>query len=569
MWFLRHAGALVAAAALSTACAAAGPPSTSPRSDPATAGSPSVPAQRPADPVATAAIAGRVVSGTTRDPIARARVVVTSPVLTAARVALTDDRGAYAFTGLPAGAFVIRGSRTGFASQQLGSANEPLTVSAGARVHAPDLVLPEASVIAGRILDEDGTPLAGARIVALPPQPRGGHPSRAPTAEASSNDAGEFRLTGLASGEYVVAASDPAFSSVGDEHGALDYGPTYFPGVSLIEDARTVSAGRGADAPRIEFRLRIVRPAQVSGTLVAPGAGSLRSAAVILAPLEGPPETQPPRDIALRPDGQFVFRNVRPGHYYIRARGELEEKGVALFAAYRVVVDGSDVTGIEMRLEPGAQVAGSVQAAKTSTEDLILDTLSVRAPFADGTSFGDALTGRVDANGRFEIRGLMPGRHYVAVEGLLHPWFVAAVLLRGRDVVDGLIDISGGEQFPDARIILADNGAQITGAVTGADGQPSAHRLVVAGPALPELWEPANTRVRVTRSDASGAFELSSLPPGEYRVAAVRIADERDLYRAEVATHAIESGTAVTVGPRESRAVNLTVRSSGPPDRRR
>ena len=60
----------------------------------------------------------------------------------------------------------------------------------------------------------------------------------------------------------------------------------------------------------------------------------------------------------------------------------------------------------------------------------------MRAPFSDGSSFGDAPTGEILANGSFIIRGLMSGSHIITVEGLPYPWVLKSVTYRGQDITD-------------------------------------------------------------------------------------------------------------------------------------
>ena len=87
----------------------------------------------------------------------------------------------------------------------------------------PSLHLQKGGVIAGRVLDVNGEPMADARVMALRridsnPAARGGVAPRlmpAPGQGQQTNDIGEFRVSGLAPGEYFIAAS-PRLSPFGD-----------------------------------------------------------------------------------------------------------------------------------------------------------------------------------------------------------------------------------------------------------------------------------------------------------------------------------------------------------------
>ena len=66
----------------------------------------------------------------------------------------------------------------------------------------------------------------------------------------------------------------------------------------------------------------------------------------------------PPEDPQLLPDGVFSFGQVVPGNYQIRARGQTDPAGAALFAVYSLQVLGNDVENIQMALRPGAMLSG-------------------------------------------------------------------------------------------------------------------------------------------------------------------------------------------------------------------
>ena len=93
------------------------------------------------------------------------------------------------------------------------------------------------------------------------------------------------------------------------------------PASPFPDQARTVVVTGTGEPPRVEFRLKIVPPARVSGQLVASDGKQLFSAAIIMSPLEGegapmaPPEDpQPParRHLQLRPRSSPVTTRSAP-----------------------------------------------------------------------------------------------------------------------------------------------------------------------------------------------------------------------------------------------------------------
>jgi protocatechuate 3,4-dioxygenase beta subunit len=490
--------------------------------------------QAPAPPAATARISGTVKNAADDTPVARARVIATTPGLPEPRVTISGTDGKYALPDLPPGAYTITATRTGFAPYTYGQARSitgtPVSVITGQQLTAIDLPLTAGGAIVGRILDEDGAPFAGATVDALVNRTQNGNEMLFSVASAQTDDRGEFRLFGLAPGAYYVSAGDPAFASVSTPKGIQHYSPTYYPGTPLADPARPVTVG-AAPPPRIEFKLQLVPPARVGGQLVPADAKPLRGGTIVMTPLEGEGVPVAAPDPQLLPDGRFVFNGVAPGRYQIRARGQTDSEMVTLFAVYAVEVLGQDVNDIRMTLRPGALIDGVVLIdSKTGTKP-DLTTLRVRAPFTDGNAFGDSLTGTVQANGFYTLRGVMSGDHQMVVDGLQPPWVVTRVVSRGSDITDLQLTVEAREQLRNIRIFLSDQSGEVSGVVQTARHLPAANIGVLVCAKVPVFWMRTSRRLRVTFTDQNGRWRVAGLPPGEYFAVASPMIDESDLGR--------------------------------------
>ena len=556
------------ALAVSMSCGGSLPP---PATQPAVAGRPSAPpaapsavdALQPSAPPA-GAIRGRVVHADDRRPIGRARVALTSAALGEPRVAITGTDGAYEFRSLPAGAYSIAVTRTGFAPRRFGEGRSAspsvIPLVRDQHVEGIEIAIAPAGVIVGQILDEDGQALAGALIDALVSRYENGQPTLVSAAGARSDDKGAFRLTGLPAGQYIVAAFDPAFSRVGDETGPLTYTPTYYPGTMHPDQAGRVVVVPGVEPTlKVVFNLKIVRPARVSGRLVTSDVGPLISGAVIMSPIrtEGLAAV-PTRDAFILPDGTFSFRNVPPGRYQIQARGEADTQGPALFSMYAITVDGRDLSDLEMTLSPGANVEGSIVVeAVSAPRPASFAGIRVRAPLVDGGSFGDAISGDVRADGSFRIRGLVAGRHSVTVEGLEYPWVLKSVTYRGQDISDSALDAESGQEFTDVRVTITDATSEVSGAVKDDSGRVASDALVLIIPSSEQAWTRGSRRLRLVRTDANGRFRVRGLPAGEYRAVATRDLDEGDAYRRDLLRKLVLQGVPLAIADRERREIDL------------
>src|SRR5688572_19006698 len=170
-------------------------------------------------PTGTARIRGRVVAADNGAPLRRAQVRISAAELRVNRSATTDADGRYEFAELPAGRYNVNVSRSGYVSLSFGQQRpfeqgRPLDLGAAQQADRIDFALPRGAVIAGRITDELGEPLAGVRVQAMRYQylPNGRR-QLTPVGGAGmfggpvSNDLGEFRLYSLMPGTYVVSAT--------------------------------------------------------------------------------------------------------------------------------------------------------------------------------------------------------------------------------------------------------------------------------------------------------------------------------------------------------------------------
>ena len=159
--------------------------------------------------------------------------------------------------------------------------------------------------------------------------------------------------------------------------------------------------------------------------------------------------------------------------------------------------------------------------------------LRVRAPFADGSSFGDALTGDVAPDRTFRLRGVMTGWHYFEIEGLPEPWALARVLVRGREPAIGPIEVHESEQLPNVRLMVSTTATELSGLISDAAGHPVADALILLRPPGAPQWSGGDPRYQMARSDASGRYRIRRLPAGAYKAAALIAVDELAAWRSE------------------------------------
>src|SRR5687767_12623947 len=126
----------------------------------------SILAQTPPDIRPTAppgSISGTVVSATTGEPLRKASVSLTrSPGVPNLLIAVTDVQGRFSLTGLPTGQYTVSVDRFGYLSPSRAEIDkEIITVYDGQQVTGITIKLTPNGSISGRVLDDDGDPLAG------------------------------------------------------------------------------------------------------------------------------------------------------------------------------------------------------------------------------------------------------------------------------------------------------------------------------------------------------------------------------------------------------------------------
>jgi protocatechuate 3,4-dioxygenase beta subunit len=292
---------------------------------------------------ATGGITGRIVADGTNTPIAGARVLVfpagrwTGPMGPPPQ-AITDQDGRFALSNLAPGEYSLDVQKTGFVPLSDPMARpRTFTVAAG-QLLSLDLRLQRGGVISGRVLDGTGEPLTEASVMAMrrmpAPPSAGGGPRLVPApmqGHQQTNDLGEFRVAGLAPGEYVIAAARHGFpgfggpgvtprSSAGASAAHTTMVATFYPGTADQAGAQVVTVAAGAEVGNIVFTMQSAPAFRVSGIVVDEAGAPIENAMVMLmsdprsAPMMGPIGSG--RSDA---DGRFAIDEVPAGTYRANA----------------------------------------------------------------------------------------------------------------------------------------------------------------------------------------------------------------------------------------------------------
>lgn len=578
----------------------------------------------------TASIAGTVVDDQERAaPVRRAIVTVAGPGLVPSRSAITDDDGRFTIERLPAGRFTITVSRASFITSTYGAKRPgrpgtPVVVAAGQRVTDLAVKLWRGAVIAGVVRSEDGQPAEG-----LPVRVIAARQSAEPSIltldnnGVKTNDAGEFRIFGLAPGAYllcvtppVLRGTSPTAMSEADMDAALaalrargatppggrpapsptvqpadarpatsrpfSYAPIYFPGTANMSQATPIALVPGQVVENVNLQLQRVPTASVGGIVTFPdGRGaSGASIQIVQTPPPGYTLDAPLQATATAtPDGTFRIPAVGPGDYTLTARttppGVVVTSplgGPALWSEMKLSVSGVDLTGLTLRLEAGPSLAGRVAFAEGTSKppaDLTQWRVSLATPASlasrgpvMGSRFNPAPPIALNADGTFEIPGIPPGAFLFRLTGPgVGPtgWWMRSMIAGNRDLLDRIIEIRPGSPSMNVVVSMSDRHTELSGTLRTPAGQPGADVFVIAFSSDRTMWGPGARRVRAVRPDVDGRFSMPDLPPGEYLLGVVTDIDPDDWQNPAVLDQLVPASVKVTIGEGEKKVQDLQV----------
>ncbi|MFK5956540.1 MAG: carboxypeptidase regulatory-like domain-containing protein, partial [Planctomycetota bacterium] len=354
-----------------------------------------------------ASIAGKIMDGSSGAAVAGAEIELFDAAASDEFLAMfgeatwearSAEDGAFHFSRLPAGEYIITAKHDEFSETQYG----PFMVEETA-VEDITIMLHRGATLHVKVLDSEGIPVSDASVNALN--------SQSQIAESATTDMdGIATLPPLAAGNYQVTFTDLAGFNTTDNTGSLDVAMKFV----TLEDYEERTLVIGGIVPRADLEGEVRR------------AGELMASATIAIITDSGVKV----GIADK-QGWYEVKGVPLGTYtYTVTAGTPLRGGSTIFGLLELTSEGTVRKDIEMPLE-GIEV--HVTEAGSGKD---LANLPVAMRPMDGTNIQGGTFGLTNNDGVLELGSLEPGQYILSVGNL------AAVFLAGGDAGLGSKQIS-------------------------------------------------------------------------------------------------------------------------------
>jgi protocatechuate 3,4-dioxygenase beta subunit len=388
-----------------------------------------------------------------------------------------------------------------------------LTIAAGQALKEIIFKLQPNSVISGKVVDEEGEPLKDVMVCALRSVYQHGRRQYASTGTAIANDLGEFRLSGLAQGKYLVAAM---LLKQGGGRPAEDgtepvYLLTFYPNSPDANGAAPVSVGAGTETGGTDIRLIKTKAVRVKGKVMGMTAGQ-RLSVRLLQKNAGMLEMMSARSGSVKPaDGSFEITAVAPGSWVLRVMDMSAFRDAG--AGVPLEVGEKPIDGLTVDMTPLPDIDGEIifdgeQSQKPLFQELrpILETIDPS---------GLHLSAKASEDGTFQLKAVPQDKYFVRLISVPEGTYVSSVTLGDRKMGDDGLEI-GVAGTAKLEIKLRPGAAQVAGIVQDAEGKP----VPGAGVALISKSK-SYFLYQFYPTDQKGAFTFKNVTPEDYLLLAV------------------------------------------------
>jgi hypothetical protein len=512
-----------------------------------------------------ARVEGIAVNGANGEPIAGAKIRLCAqpPDAKAMAVcictsAVSDHDGRFIFSKAKPGHFYLDGKAEGYlrnALVQNGRGESEFDLHPG-ESRSFRFVLWPGGIISGRILDENGKPIAGIDVSAIRDDSSFGrrfisnYQYWTGPSEVATDKNGEFKVGELKPGRYYLEADiAPRRKSDGT---LLKTGhiPAYYPGSPILATARPLCIGAG-EQRKIEFQLKPAPTYSVSGKIELPPDFKRNFEPLWgLRREDGQYYGQWTDEEFDHPSGTWDIRNLPPGSYNLEIQTGIYDTDLAANSSFTIT--DADVNDLVLPMRLRFSLRAKVRLPEgfhPSTPYSVLFKLEPDGT-AELTEDGQPLA----KDGEVVFKRLQPG-HYRLYLFTDDPVYVQSAKLEDQDALHDGLSLHGPSNGA-LDITLAIANSELDGVVDGDNGIPVSGadvKLIAQGEDAPYVF-------RSVVADAKGHFVVKGVPPGNYNLVALKEA-VRDREFGSLEFGQVE-GQAAPIQVRDASVTGISLKST-------
>lgn len=489
---------------------------------------------------ARGSIAGVVRAAGTGTPIADAEVGARRPGGQPV-TGKSDSEGRYTLRLLEAGSYQVGATVRSSDGVRFGaSASRPVTLQPGQELTGIDIRVPLPGQISGKVVDENGEPLANVYVMLVAREYFSGALRYVFASAGPTDDQGKYTVARVTPGRaFLLLAmkwqrSVPALSNAPDDPKLRRPVPaaTYYPDSRTPEGGEALILRAGEHKEGVDIRMRkaasycvealVSGPQDTAGlnfsiALERPTSGTSGDGGMYMAMPGG----------KVGSDGKLRICELYPGEYRLEVSHYPPGRGFDgpdFMGVAPVPITDRDVAGVRVTALPKIPVPGEVVWDGTPPEKPLEAPLTIDLRSISRTIYPSA---KSSIPGQFSFDGLVLDEYSMAFRGLAGGVYLKDVTYAGRSVLRQSLQVGSEQGDAGLRVLVARDGGFIAARVADKDGNPMGDTNVLLIPANAGSEAELAASMKSGTTDQNGRWTSPALAPGKYYALASQAAVDK------------------------------------------